>query len=73
MIRLAQDGPDALTDADRQADGFDFTGFARFIALWREAQRIAADRRMFHWELAFPGVFDGWQPRSCRSLRRDRH
>ena len=28
-------GPDALTDAHRQVDGFDFTGFARFIALWR--------------------------------------
>ena len=64
QIRLLQDGPDALTDADRQADGFNFTGFARFIVLWQEVQQLAEERRVLHWEVDFPGAFDGWQPRA---------
>ena len=63
QLSLLERGPDALTDAHRQVDGFDFTGFARFIALWRVIDELAADRRMFHWELAFPGVFTNWNPR----------
>ena len=64
QLKLLQDGPDALTDAHRQVDGFDFTGFARFIALWRIIDELAEERRIFHWELAFPDVFTGWQPRA---------
>ncbi|MDE2785270.1 MAG: restriction endonuclease [Chloroflexota bacterium] len=64
LISLAQNGPDGLSEADRQVDGFDFTGFGHFIALWRETRQLAEERRMFHWELAFPGVFDGWNPRT---------
>ena len=60
---LLQRGPDAIGEAQRQAPGFDFAGFARFIALWREIAELAAARRMLHWELDFPGVFDGWEPR----------
>ena len=43
---------------------FDYTGFARFIALSRAIEELAEERRMFHWELTFPGVFDNWQPRA---------
>jgi len=64
QLNLLQYGPDALTDAHRQADGFDFARFARFITLWRVIEELAAERRMLHWELAFPGVFDGWNPRA---------
>ena len=63
QLNLLEHGPDALTDAHRQVDGFDFTGFARFIALWRAIDELAAERRMFHWELAFPDVFTDWNPR----------
>ena len=64
QLNLLQYGPDALTDAHRQVDGFDFAGFARFIALWRIIEELAAERRMLHWELAFPGVFTGWNSRA---------
>ena len=63
LVRLAQDGPDALTDADRQVASFDFVGFAQFISLWRRTQELAKERRMFHWELEFPDVFTEWSPR----------
>ena len=64
QLSLLEHGPDALTDAHRQVDGFDFTGFARFIALWRTIDELAEERRMLHWELAFPGVFTDWNPRA---------
>ena len=64
QVNLLQHGPDAVTDAHRQVDGFDFAGFARFITLWRVVEELIAERRMLHWELAFPGVFTDWHPRS---------
>jgi len=63
LVRLVQYGPYALTDSDRQVEGFDFTGFAQFIALWQRTQQLAEGRRMLHWELDFPGVFTDWSPR----------
>ena len=63
LVRLVQYGPYALTDSDRQVEGFDFTGFAQFIALWQRTQQLADERRMLHWELDFPGVFTEWSPR----------
>ena len=63
-LALLEHGPDALSEADRTVPDFDYAGFARFLRLWRIVDELAADRRMFHWELAFPGVFDGWQPRN---------
>ena len=63
QLRLLQEGPNALTEADRQTENFDYTGFARFLRLWLDLEELAAERRMLHWELAFPGVFDGWNPR----------
>ena len=34
---------------------------ARFDALWREARTIADREGFLHWEVAFPGVWQGWQ------------
>ena len=64
QLSLLQQGPSALTEADRQSPHFDYTGFARFIRLWLNIEELTQERRTFHWELAFPGVFDGWQPRT---------
>ncbi len=58
QLRLLEHGPEALPEADRTVPGFDYAGFARFIALWRVIEELAAERRMFHWELAFPGLFN---------------
>ena len=63
QINLLQRGPDAIGAAQQESPNFDFAGFTRFIALWQEITSIAAERKMLHWELHFPGVFDGWQPR----------
>ena len=64
QLNLLQQGPSVLTETDRQMDGFDYTGFARFLRLWLDIEKLTQERRMFHWELDFPGVFDDWQPRS---------
>ena len=32
-----------------------------FAKLWEQARRIAAREGFFHWEVAFPGVWHGWQ------------
>ena len=63
QLSLLEHGPDALSEADRTVPDFDYAGFARFLRLWRTVDELAADRRMFHWELAFPGVFTDWNPR----------
>ena len=63
QIRLLQQGPVAITEADRTVPNFDYAGFARFIALWRVIDELAEERRLLHWELAFPGVFTDWNPR----------
>ena len=63
LIRLVQDGPDAVTDQGREDENLDIDGFARFIALWRRTQELAEERLMLHWELDFPGVFPEWSPR----------
>ena len=62
-LNLLQIGPDAVSEGHRAAANFDFAGLAQFITLWREIRQLAAERRIIHWELHFPGVFDGWQPR----------
>ena len=62
-LKLLQIGPDAISEDHRAMPKFDFAGLAKFIALWREIRLLIAERRIIHWELHFPGVFDGWQPR----------
>ncbi len=63
QINLLMHGEDAISEAARAAANFDFTAFAHFISLWRVTQELCQERRMLHWELDFPGVFDGWRPR----------
>ena len=63
QLNLLQSGPDVISDADRQADNFDSSGFSHFSDLWHETQQLAWHRRVLHWELDFPGVFDNWTPR----------
>ena len=63
QLDLLRYGPDVIPIKDLQSDSFDLDGFSGFSGLWQEAQELAAQRRMFHWELDFPGVFDQWTPR----------
>ena len=63
QLNLLQRGPDAFPEANRQSNNFDSEGFSHFGALWHETQQLATERRMLHWELDFPGVFDHWTPR----------
>ena len=63
LIRLAQDGPDVLSELERETENFDSAGFAHFTSLWYRTQELAEERRMLHWELDFPGVFTDWSPR----------
>ena len=63
QLRLLEQGPEALSEADRTVAGFDYAGFARFLRLWRVIEELATERRMFHWELAFPSAFTDWNPR----------
>ena len=52
--KLLADGPDAV-DVDGGASD------SRFDALWRDARSIADREGFLHWEVAFPGVWQGWQ------------
>ena len=61
-LRLLQEGPSAVSEADRLTPDFDYAGFADFIRLWLALEPLADARRMFHWELAFPNVFDRGTP-----------
>ena len=63
QLSLLEHGPDALSEADRTIPSFDYAGFARFLRLWRIIDELAEERRMLHWELAFPEVFTDWNPR----------
>ena len=63
LLRLVQDGPDGLSLSEREAESFDIDAFERFSSLWRKTQQLAEERRMLHWELDFPGVFNDWYPR----------
>ena len=51
-------GPDGVDAADpiRQR-----SFWPAFTALWRDAGEIAERERFFHWEAAFPGVWQHWQ------------
>ena len=52
--KLLANGPTAV-DADGGASS------ARFDALWSDARAIADREGFLHWEVAFPGVWHGWQ------------
>ena len=51
-------GPGSVDDASPgSVEGSE----AGFEALWRGARAIADRERFLHWEVAFPGVWHGWQ------------
>ena len=51
-------GPGSVDDA---SPGSEETSAAEFEALWSDARAIADRERFLHWEVAFPGVWHGWQ------------
>ena len=55
---LLTDGPDRVDAADpiRQR-----TFWPAFSGMWRSAREIACRERFLHWQVAFPGVWQGWQ------------
>ncbi len=55
---LLTDGPDRVDAADpiRQR-----TFWPAFSGMWRSAREIAGRERFLHWQVAFPGVWQGWQ------------
>ncbi len=55
---LLTDGPDRVDPADplRQR-----TFWPAFSQMWRSAREIAGRERFLHWQVAFPGVWQGWQ------------
>ena len=56
--KLIAGGPDRVEDGDaiRQR-----SFWPAFTALWSDARAIADRERFLHWEVAFPGVWHGWQ------------
>ncbi len=50
-------GPDAVGDGPTDDD----ISRAEFESLWVDALRIADREGFLHWEVAFPGVWRGWQ------------
>ncbi len=51
-------GPEHTTDDDPiRTQGF----WPAFKKLWKNANDVAREERFFHWEAAFPGVWQHWQ------------
>ena len=55
---LIADGPDTVEDGDAIRKRSFWPPFA---SLWSDARSIAHRERFLHWEVAFPGVWRGWQ------------
>ena len=51
-------GPGAVDDV---SPGSEETSAADFEAMWSDARSVADSERFLHWEVAFPGVWHGWQ------------
>ena len=56
--RLLARGPDA---ADTAPAGDDDASWSGFGGLWSDAGSVADREGFLHWEVAFPGVWRGWQ------------
>ena len=56
--RLLSLGPGAV---DAVSPGSVETSAADFEAMWSDARSVADRERFLHWEVAFPGVWHGWQ------------
>ena len=56
--RLLSLGPGSV---DAVSPGSEETSASGFEALWSDARSVADRERFLHWEVAFPGVWHGWQ------------
>ena len=56
--RLLSLGPGAV---DVVSPGSEETSASEFEALWSDARTVADREGFLHWEVAFPGVWHGWQ------------
>ena len=56
--RLLSLGPGSV---DAVSPGSEEPSASEFEALWRDARAVADRERFLHWEVAFPGVWHGWQ------------
>ena len=56
--RLLSLGPGAV---DVVSPGSEETSEANFEAMWSDARAVAGREGFLHWEVAFPGVWHGWQ------------
>ena len=57
-FNLLAKGPDGVA-ADSPGDGQ--SSWPAFDAMWKKSKSIARDEGFLHWEVAFPGVWHGWQ------------
>ena len=55
---LLAHGPGAV---DAVSPGSEETSASEFEALWSDARAVADREGFLHWEVAFPGVWHGWQ------------
>ena len=55
---LLAHGPGAV---DAVSPGSEETSVADFEAMWSDARAVADREGFLHWEVAFPGVWHGWQ------------
>ncbi len=56
--KLLAEGPNAF-ESDERAEGS--KTWSEFVDVWNEAKSIANEEGFLHWEVAFPGVWTGWQ------------
>ena len=56
--RLLSLGPGSV---DAVSPGSEETSASEFEALWSDARAVADREGFLHWEVAFPGVWHGWQ------------
>ena len=56
--RLLSLGPGSV---DAVSPGSEETSASEFEALWSDARAVADREGFLHWEVAFPGVWQGWQ------------
>ena len=56
--RLLSLGPGSV---DAVSPGSEETSASGFEAMWSDARSVADRERFLHWEVAFPGVWHGWQ------------
>ena len=57
-FELLAKGPDSLDEGTTETED---EAFAAFGQLWNDAKAMAERESFLHWEVAFPGVWSGWE------------